>query len=198
MKKLVIYNDRRKMAAITASYVLIAACVVALGLTQHSNAVLLALCIGLAVLICAGVAHNVREMLADRVLFEFTEQGVTDYTKPDDVISLPWSQVVGVQVKAANTNDLMLDVMGYRTADQLDEVTPEMRLQLEQSGGDRVYYALELSGLWVRRSTIRDAFDWIREHTQGRYPQIAFQEYKDPLSKLGTGRKTAGPAKEAA
>ncbi len=185
MEKLVVYNDKRKLVAISVSYVLIAACIVALGFTRGDSIVWPVLAAVVAACFVGGVVYNVRKMMNRNPLFEYTEQGLTDYTKPEDVISLPWSQVLSVQLKAANSNDLMLDVMGYKTADQFDVITPEMRAQMDANGTDRVYYVLELSGLWVRRSRIKDAYEWIREHVAESYRDIAFSEFKDPLSKLG-------------
>lgn len=201
MNKLVVRQDRRKLVAIIAAFAAIAACMVGLGLSERSNGVLLAISVVLALVFAFAIFHMVRRFARQDALFELDEDGVTDLSKPEDVITLPWSQVVSVSLKAANSNDLMLDVMGYKTVDEFDVVTPEMRAQLDQTGGDRIYYLLELSGLWVRRARVKDAFDWIREHTAERFPQIVFDEFKDPLSKLGKqdrepGRRFVNPIKK--
>lgn len=185
MEKLVINTDTRKLATISLSFVLIAVVAVALGFSQQSNPFLMVVCCALAIAPLAGAVSNIKKIRAAAPLFEFTADGVTDLTKPEDVITLPWDQVMGVQLKAANSNDLMLDIMGYKTADQHDVVTPEMRAQMAANNSDRVYYALELSGLWVRRSRVKEAFEWIRENVVPAHPQIVVGELEDPLSKLG-------------
>lgn len=187
--KLVVRNDLRKLSAIGISFVGIAICIGALAFTHRSNPVLSVICFIIVVVMLIGAAGMLRRGMNRDPLFVFDETGVTDYTKPDDVLSLPWSQVIGVQLKAANSNDLMLDVMGYKTTDEFDEVTPEMQQQLDANGGgNRVYYALELSGLWVRRARIREAYNWVKDHTEEAYPAIVFSEFHDPLSKLGKRR----------
>lgn len=188
MDRLVVTYDVRKLGAITVSYLLIATCVVALAMTQSSNVVLLVICLALAAVMVAASGDSIRKMRQRATLLALDEKGVTDFSKPHDIVSLPWDQVTSVQLKAANTNDLMLDVVGYKTIEQLDDITPQMRVQLDQTDGNRVYLLLELSGLWVRRARIREAFDWIREHVGDAYPGIQFNEFKDPLSKLGVSK----------
>lgn len=185
MEQLVVYNDLRKLTAISVSYALIGVCIVWLGFTQGDGILWRVLSVVIAACFVAGIVLNTRKMMNRSPLFVYTLDGVTDYTKPQDVITLPWSQVLNVQLKAANTNDLMLDVTGFRTADQLDEITPEMQAQMDANGTDRVYYMLELSGLWVRRQRIQDAFDWLRDNVGERFPDIVFTGFEDPLSKVG-------------
>ena len=186
MDKLVVYNDLRRLFAISLSYVVIAACILWLGFTQGSGAVVWPI-VSVLVAACflAGVAFNVRKMTNRNPLFEYTLDGVTDMTKPDDIIYLPWSQVLNVNLKAASNNDLMLEVMGYKTADQFETVTPEMKQQMEANHSDRVYFVLQLSGLWVRQSRMKEAYDWICEHIAPAHPDIAFSKFEDPLSHLG-------------
>lgn len=199
-KTLVVKNDTRKLLAISVSYALIGACLVGLSLSSYSNPVLVVFAALIAIVLVFAIAKNVSRMRDVSPLFTFTEQGVTDYTKPDDVMTLPWDHVLSVSLKAANSNDLMLDVMGYRSIDELEMITPEMQAQLDQNGGDCVYYLLELSGLWVRRSCVQGAYDWVRENVGPAYPQIVFSKFKDPLSKLGKkkGELEAEEAEEAA
>lgn len=189
MNQLVVKNDIRKLSVITLSFVLIGVCLTALSLTQRSNVVLVVMAVFIDILIVAACLNNIKRMRDRSALFVYTEDDVTDYTKPNDVITLPWSQVLSVQLKAANSNDLMLDVMGYKTVDQLEVVTPEMRKQLSATGGDRVYYMLELSGLWVRRSKIQEAYEWIEKNAKNTHPDIVFTRFKDPLAeKFGSDK----------
>lgn len=188
MDRLVVYNDTRRLVAISLSYVVIAVCVVALGFTRGGDnivwpilSIVVAACFTVATVFC------VRKLLDRTPLFEFDADEVTDLTKPEDVISLPWSQVLSVDLKAASNNDLMLEIMGYKQADQFDEITPEMQAQMDASGSDKVYYVLQLSGLWVRSSRMRETYTWVCDHVAERYPDIRFGEFKDPLSQVGKG-----------
>lgn len=186
MERLVVYNDTRRLVAIALSYVVIAVCVVALGFTRGGgNVVWPILAVVVAACFIAGAVFCARKMADRRPLFEFTADGVTDLTKPEDVITLPWSQVLSVDLKAASNNDLMLEIMGYKSADQFDEITPDMQAQMDASGTDRVYYVLQLSGLWVRSSRMRETFEWVRDHVAERFGDIRFGEFKDPLSQVG-------------
>ena len=186
MDRLVVYNDTRRLVAICLSYVVIAVCVVALGFTQGGgNIVWPILAVIVAACFVVATAFCVRKLLDRRPLFEFTADEVTDLTKPEDVISLPWSQVLSVDLKAASNNDLMLEIMGYKAADQFDEITPDMQAQMDASGSDKVYYVLQLSGLWVRSSRMRETYAWVRDHVAERFPDIRFGEFKDPLSQVG-------------
>lgn len=186
MEKLVVYNDMRRLFAISLSYVVIAVCIVALGFTQGGGSIVWPIIsVVVAAFFIAGVVFNVRKMADRSPLFEYTKDGVTDLTKPQDVIFLPWGQVLSVNLKAASNNDLMLEVMGYKTADQFDEITPEMQAQMDANQSDRVYFVLQLSGLWVRRSRMKEAYDWICEHISPAHPDIAFSKFEDPLSHLG-------------
>ena len=108
---------------------------------------------------------------------------MTDYSKPEDIITLPWNQLVSVGLKAANSNDLMLNIVGYKTADQLDNITPEIRQQLA-ANDNKAYYALEVSGLWVARKDIRDDL-MMKETIPALNGEIQFVDFEDPLAKLG-------------
>lgn len=186
MEKLVVYNDARRLAAISLSYIAIAICILALGFTQGGgNIIWPILSVAIAGCFIAATVYSVRKLANRDPLFEYNEEGVTDYTKPKDIITLPWDRVLRVDLKAASNNDLMLEVMGYKTADEFDVVTPEMKAQLEANQSDRVFFLLRLSGLWIRRSRIKEAYEWIKDHVSKRYPDIVFSEFKDPLSEVG-------------
>lgn len=188
-----IYNDKRKLATITVSYLLLAATITVLAAMSGLGVWPIAAAAVIDVVFALAITSNLRRMADDQPLFVLTSEGVTDYTKKDDVISLPWSQILSVTLKAANSNDLVLDVMGYKTVDQLDTITPQMRARLDQTGGDRVYYLLELSGLWVRQSRIREAFGWMQKNAQNPNPELVFSDFEDPLSKLGGKDGAANP-----
>lgn len=188
MHKLVVYNSPRKLMAITVSFLLLAVILIALSLTRYSHPAITVISALIALVLVAGAWNTLSRLKGHKPLFTFDEDGVTDHTKAGDVITIPWGQVIGVQLKAANSNDLMLDVYGFKTRDQLDVVTESMEEQLKATGSDKVYYNLELSGLWVNRSGIREAFDWIRTNVGDRDGQIVYADFKDPMAKLGENR----------
>ena len=115
MEKRIIYNDKRKMMAVIVSLILIAVIVAALVLTRSSSIPLVVTGTLVAGILLVAAASTIRKMVANPALFVFEEGGVTDLTKPDDVIELPWSQVIGIKLQASNNNDLMLDIYGYKT-----------------------------------------------------------------------------------
>jgi len=191
MEKRIIYNDKRKMMAVIVSLILIAVIVAALVLTRSSSIPLVVTGTLVAGILLVAAASTIRKMVANPALFVFEEGGVTDLTKPDDVIELPWSQVIGIKLQASNNNDLMLDIYGYKTHDQMDVMAPEMEVQLKQNDG-RVYYCLELSGLWIRRGRIRETFLWLKENVIKINPAVEFADFDDPLSHLGEKKPKLG------
>jgi hypothetical protein len=197
MEKRTIYNDKRKMTAVVVSLVLVAVIVMALVLTRSSSIPLVVIGVLVAAVLLVAAASTVRKMVANPALFVFDEDGVTDLTKPDDVITLPWSQVIGVKLQASNNNDLLLDVYGYKTRDQLDVITPQMDAQLRQNE-DRAYYCLELSGLWIRRGRIREAFLWLKDNVAKVNPAVEFADFDDPLSHLGEKKPKPGDNRQGA
>lgn len=184
MEKREIYTSVRKVIMILISYVLIGGAVGYLVFTQTDNMILRFFGIVIDVIIVAAFIFTARKLFHRTPLFVFDENGVTDYSKPEDVITLPWTQLVSVGLKAANSNDLMLNIVGYKTADQIDVVTPELRQQLE-ANDNKVYYALEVSGLWAARKNIRDTFEWMKETVPALNSVVQFVDFEDPLSKLG-------------
>lgn len=188
MQKLIVYNSPRKLISITVSLLLLAVILVTLSLTRYSQPVITALSAIIAFVLVAGASYTISRLGGHKPLFTFDEDGVTDHTKPNDVITIPWDQVIGVQVKAANSNDLMLDIYGFKTRDQLDVVTETMGKQFKATGSGKVYYTLELSGLWVNRSAIKGAFEWIRANVGDREGQIVYADFKDPMAKLGENK----------
>lgn len=184
MEKREIYTSIRKTIMIMVSYVLIAVAVSALVFTQTDLLILKVFGVLIDLVIAAAFVFTFRKMLNRKPLFVFDENGVTDYSKPDDVITLPWNQLMSVGLKAANSNDLMLNIVGYKTADQLDNITPEIRQQLA-ANDNKAYYALEVSGLWVARKDIRETFEWMKETIPAFNGEIQFVDFEDPLAKLG-------------
>jgi len=191
MEKRIIYNDKRKMMAVIVSLILIAVIVAALVLTRSSSIPLVVTGTLVAGILLVAAASTIRKMVANPALFVFEDGGVTDLTKPDDVVELPWSQVIGIKLQASNNNDLMLDIYGYKTRDQMDVIASEMDRQLKQSDG-RVYYCLELSGLWIRRGRIRETFLWLKENVTKINPAVEFADFDDPLSHLGEKKPKPG------
>ena len=182
MEKREIYTSIRKTIMIMVSYVLIAVAVSALVFTQTDLLILKVF--GVLIDLVIAAAFVFRKMLNRKPLFVFDENGVTDYSKPEDIITLPWNQLVSVGLKAANSNDLMLNIVGYKTADQLENITPEIRQQLA-ANDNKAYYALEVSGLWVARKDIRETFEWMKETIPALNGEIQFVDFEDPLAKLG-------------
>lgn len=112
MEKREIYTSIRKTIMIMVSYVLIAVAVGALVFTQTDLLILKIFGVLIDVIIAAAFVFTFRKMLNRKPLFVFDERGVTDYSKPEDIITLPWNQLVSVGLKAANSNDLMLNIVG--------------------------------------------------------------------------------------
>lgn len=184
MEKREIYTSIRKTIMIMVSYVLIAVAVGALVFTQTDLLILKIFGVLIDVIIAAAFVFTFRKMLNRKPLFVFDERGVTDYSKPEDIITLPWNQLVSVGLKAANSNDLMLNIVGYKTADQLENITLEIRQQLA-ANDNKAYYALEVSGLWVARKDIRQTFEWMKETVPALNSEVKFVDFEDPLAKLG-------------
>lgn len=189
-EELVVYNSTRRIVIVTVSYVLIAAILVALSWTRRDEIVLLVMAGILTVLLLMGVVFNVKKLIAHQPLFRFGPVGVTDLTKPDDIITLTWDQIIGVQLKSANNNDLMLDIVGFKDRSEIDQasITPEVEQQLQASGG-KVYFSLELSGMWVTRGRIKEVYEWLQAQAAKRNPAIEFHDFEDPISKLGGGKE---------
>lgn len=185
-----VYNSTRRLVIVTISYVLIAAIMVALAWTRKDEIVLLVMAGLLALFLLAGAVFNIKKIIEHKPLFFFGDKGVTDLTKPDDIITLSWDQIIGAQLKSANNNDLMLDIVGYKTREELDEasITPEVEQQLSMSGG-KVYYSLELSGMWVTRGRIKEVYEWLQNQAEQRGLSMEFHDFEDPIAKLGGGRE---------
>ena len=187
MKKVIVSTDVRKLTSISLSYLIIAVTLVAMGALPNAHIVLRVLCYALAMLMLAGIAYNVSRIIHRRVLFMADERGVTDYSKAEDVLFMPWERIVRVELKASNSNALMLDVVGYKTADEVRGLTAEQRASLEDAGG-KAYFLLELSGLWVSRSKLREAFAAVCRLGACHNPDIVFQDFKDSLAATHRGR----------
>ena len=186
MEKRELYISIRKIVMIMLSYVVIAVAVAALVFTQTEQIFLKIIGVAIDVVIAAAFVHTGMKLKNRKPLFVFDEQEVTDYSKPEDIVSLPYTQITSVGLKAANSNDLMLNIIGYKTEDQLDvdSLPPEVKMQLAASDG-KAYYALEVSGLWVARKSIRETFEWLKAELPKINPEVQFVDFEDPLAKLG-------------
>jgi hypothetical protein len=129
-------------------------------------------------------------MLHPETIFKADSSGVTDYSKKDDIVFLPWDHIERIDLKAANNESLMLDVIGFLGPDRLSQLTDEQREQLNANGG-KAYCLLELSGMWVSRKRLEQAFDDISVLAARYNPHIACTGFQDPLlakSKKGQQR----------
>ena len=82
-------------------------------------------------------------------------------------------------------------IYGYLFTKMGYSMAPEMEVQLKQNDG-RVYYCLELSGLWIRRGRIRETFLWLKENVIKINPAVEFADFDDPLSHLGEKKPKLG------
>ena len=87
MEKREIYTSIRKTIMIMVSYVLIAVAVSALVFTQTDLLILKVFVVLIDVVIAAAFVFTFRKMLNRKPLFVFDENGVTDYSKPEDIIT---------------------------------------------------------------------------------------------------------------
>lgn len=181
MDEVVISTDVRKLTSVSISYLVIALVVLWLGFFATDALGMRALCALVAVLLVAGIVHNIRQISRRRVLFVADERGVTDYTKEDDVLFIPWERIERVELKASNSNELMLDVVGFKPTDEVEGLSKEQRLALDDAGG-KAFFLLELSGLWVSRSRLKSAFSEIRRLGERYGKNVLFQDFKDPLA----------------
>lgn len=189
MDDVVVYADARKMYTIVSSYVIIAGILAALGFTAQGNIILLVIIYALVALLLLASVYTIRHHSSTRVIMQATREGVTDFSKPEEIITIPWDQIISVQLKSASNNDLMLDVFGYKTSEQLPDLKPEVRKQLEEAGG-KAFMTLELSGLWLTHQHMRTTFDKLSALALHYNPNIVIQDYQDPLSKKNERQKS--------
>ncbi len=186
VEKREIYISIRKICMILISYVVIAVALSGLVFTQTEQVILKVIGVAIDVVIAAAFVYTARKLVNRKPLFVFDAEGVTDYSKPEDILMLPWTQVTSIGLKAANSNDLMLNIVGYKTADQIDvdSMPPQIKMQLK-ANDNKAYYAMEVSGLWVARKDIRQTFEMLKEKLPAVNGEIQFVDFEDPLAKLG-------------
>lgn len=189
MNEVAIYTDAKKLSLISLWYAVIAAIICALAFGTSNLLVLRIFALILAAAAVFGVVHNIKEISAHRLLFKADDKGVTDYSKPNDVLFMPWERIERIDLKAANNENLMLDVIAYKTTDELKGLSDEQREQLNDAGG-KAYILLECSGLWVSRSIILNAFEEISVLAARYNPEVVCTGYQDPLAqKSKAGRE---------
>lgn len=184
MEPVHIYTDTRKLYTIAGGYLILAGIMAGLSFAANDNMLARILCYLLVAFFVVAAGLQIRQATKTAELMSADAKGVTDFSKPDDVVMLPWSQIVHVQLKAAGNNELMLDVFGYKTEDQLPDLTPETRETLRSAGG-KAFMSLELSGLWLSHRRMREAFVRIGELAKHYNSQIAVIDYQDPLASKG-------------
>ncbi|OFK23701.1 hypothetical protein [Olsenella sp. HMSC062G07] len=180
MDKVIVSTDARKLATVSVGYLMLAAVLIGMGVALDIALGLRVLCVALALPLVGGIVHNMRQTRAAKVLLVADDRGITDYTKDDDVLFMPWERIELVELKASNSNALMLDVVGYKIADEMQNLSQEQREALADAGG-KAYVLQELSGLWVSRSRLRRAFADIRRLGAPHNPDIIFKDFEDPL-----------------
>lgn len=181
MDKVIVSTDVRKLTSVSISYLAIAFVVLWLGFFATDSLVMRVFCAFVVLLLGAGVIHNLRQISKRRVLFIADERGVTDYTKEDDVLFMPWERIERVELKSSNSNELMLDIVGFKPSDEVEGLSDEQRQALDDAGG-KAFFLLELSGLWVSRSRLRNAFAEMRTLGERYGENVLFQDFKDPLA----------------
>lgn len=181
MRDIVIRTDTGKLVSISVAYAVLGAAFAGLGATVADGPVVAGLCYAVAAVVLLGIIRNVREIAHPRVLFKADARGVTDFSKRGDVVFVPWDHVERIDLKAANNESLMLDVVGFKTLDEMDGLTEDQR-QLAAASGGRGYYLLELSGMWVSRKHMERAFDDISLLAARYNPTVACTGFQDSLA----------------
>lgn len=181
MQDIVIRTDTGKLVSISVAYAVLGAAFAGLGPTVADGPVVAGLCYAVAAVALLGIIRNVREIAHPRVLFKADARGVADFSKRGDVVFVPWDHVERIDLKAANNESLMLDVVGFKTLDEMDGLTEDQR-QLAAASGGRGYYLLELSGMWVSRKHMERAFDDISLLAARYNPTVACTGFQDSLA----------------
>lgn len=181
MQDVIVRTDTGKLVSISVAYAVLGAMFVGLGATVADNVVVIVLCYAVAAVALLGIVHNIREITHSRILFKADAEGVTDYSKPDDVVFVPWDHVERIDLKAANNESLMLDVVGFKTIEEMGELSQEQRQMAEANGG-KGYYLLELSGMWVSHKHMEQAFDDIALLAARYNPDVVCTGFQDSLA----------------
>lgn len=188
MDELVVYNDIRKLVSVGLSFLIIAGLVGFLGVYRQSTGVLLVIVAAICALLLVGFVWVIRKAISREPIFSAGENGVTDLSRPDDPLFLTWDQVMRIELKAANNNDLMLDVFGFKTKDQLEGLSPDLLAQVDANGG-MAYFMMEVSGMWLTRSHMLKTFEDLKQMAVAHNPQIQCMGFDDPLSKSARERE---------
>lgn len=181
MQDVIVRTDTGKLVSISVAYAVLGATFVGLGATVADNVVVNVLCYAVAAVALLGIIHNIWEIAHSRILFKADAEGVTDYSKPDDVVFVPWDHVERIDLKAANNESLMLDVVGFKTIEEMGELSQEQRQMAEANGG-KGYYLLELSGMWVSHKHMEQTFDDIALLAARYNPDVVCTGFQDSLA----------------
>lgn len=126
------------------------------------------ICIMLCVFLCIGAFKALWQSLQVRVLLSANDKGVVDATHIHDIQKATWTEVVAIQLKSANNNSLMLDIIVEKPSSNPSDV-------------DKSYMVFEVSGLWIRRSRMQQAFKDLSALAVRMNPEIMILDDSDPL-----------------
>lgn len=126
-------------------------------------------CIVLCTVLCIGALITLYQSLQTHVLMTATERELVDTTHKGDIQRATWDQVIAVQLKSANNNSLMLDVVIEKSSDERDSVA------------NMGYMLFEVSGLWIRRRRMQQAFKDLSTFAVSMNPDVMILDDSDPL-----------------
>lgn len=102
-----------------------------------------------------------RTFIENRLIFKVDESGITDYTKANDPLYLPWSKVLAVSISNQNYSANVNVMAG-----------------LKRDDGEMMFLNLSMDGFNYGRKEIFKIYDCIHEVASANNPKIVFKEAK--------------------
>lgn len=123
----------------------------------------------------------IRQMGKRKVLYRLDQKGITDYTNPDEIVFLKWTEVGKIETVVNNTS-LQIGIMGIKVSENKERMGEILKRNLSVNG-NMAFYQIVIDGFQFRKKTFHEIIDQCRYYAIKYHPSVVITESKDPFLK---------------
>lgn len=178
-KEYLVYSDRTKQfVGVCMNLLLMASCAGFIFMERVPTEIKVFLGI-MVILMLFMEIHLIMEMKKKKLLYRMDEQGITDYTNPENQVHIQWTEVGKIETVVNNTS-LQIGILGMGIADDEKEMGEALKKNLKENG-NIAFYSIVIDGFKFRKKVFREILHQCRYLALKNNSSVIVTESRDPF-----------------